>query len=545
MSFIIYMKNDINKNQVTYCLKAKRLFISVFPYVVIAFVTYFYLSFYKQYLPSPTEDEGMFPYRAYQILHGKVLYKDIGAILFPGNYYFLALIYKLFGYGFTVTRELVLIIDTFINLLVYAVSKMIIKKWFAIVPPLLFLIYGFPAIFGYNHYMNSMALFLIAMIYFYNYLKKKTYSSLCLSGLFTGLTMVFLQSKGFLAAGAFIFILFTNKDKNGFKAILWFVIGMLFALIPTFGYIAAKGAFTAFIQNELIAQQIYKGLMLFSMHMLFNGITYSGRINIILLASVFSLIGIVSLSLLIFKKDKKPEQNILFAGSAVLFLNTIQRIIFTPEGLILINSVMAIVFSVWLIKLFLDHLKPRLWTLIYNAVNGFISIGIIVVIIAIGIKLYTNINEIRTNAYRFTVNGTALWTKDKQMGRDLAVFAVKTKQIMGADHVALVYPYSPILYTLLKLESPSKYDVLIKVGNNEGTPDSVLRDTINRLKNMPVKFVITYDWGPDTFKTVSKMLGMKYMPDILNRYIIRHYTPVFRINGFVLRKRMVKSLQPV
>ena len=103
---------------------AWTLLLRIMPYVIIAVLSYSYLHLYKYYLPSPTEDEGMFPYRAYQILNGKVLYKDIGAILFPGNYYFLAFIYKMFGYSFAATRELVLIIDVVSSLLIYRLSEL-------------------------------------------------------------------------------------------------------------------------------------------------------------------------------------------------------------------------------------------------------------------------------------------------------------------------------------------------------------------------------------------------------------------------------------
>ncbi|MCL4558846.1 MAG: glycosyltransferase family 39 protein [Deltaproteobacteria bacterium] len=548
---------------------ARTLLLRIVPYVIVAVLSYSYLHLYKYYLPSPTEDEGMFPYRAYQILNGKVLYKDIGAILFPGNYYFLAFIYKMFGYSFAVTRELVLSIDVVSSLLIYRLSSIIIKRWFAVLPPLLFLVYGFPAVFGYSHYVNSMTMLFVALIFLYTYLEGRSTLSLCCSGVFVGLTTLFLQSKGVIAFAVFVFVLFMDdkgryrgsrgtdgtggggtaeegqgRDRDpqkaaplsGLRATGYFAISAAAVVAVAFSYIAVKGALLDFVQNELVAARIYKGLTSFSLDMLSKGFISIWTKESLIRVLWFGGSGILGLYLLLFKKESTPEQAILFAGGAVLFLNTGQRLIFNPIGLVLINSSFAVILSVWLLVLLLDYLRPRLWALIYRGTERVVDSVAVVVIILACVWLYDGVRHVQRDAYHFTVNGVRLWTFNKQMGEGLSDFSMRAARIMGIDRTALIYPYSPILYTLLDLNSPAKYDVLIKVGNDRGTPDSVLLDVIRRLKDIPVKFIITYDWGPNVFQTVSRSLGMGYVPNVLDNFIIEHYRPVLMIDGFMLMR---------
>ncbi|MCL5793029.1 MAG: glycosyltransferase family 39 protein [Deltaproteobacteria bacterium] len=511
-----------------------KYFRLVFPYLFIGVLTYFYLSFYKYYLPSPTEDEGAFLYRANDILHHMVLYKDIGAILLPGNYYFLAFIYKIFGYSFGVTRELVLIIDTIISLLLFHLSSKIIDKWFSVIPPLLFVLYGFPEVFGYYHYTNGMLLLFTSLLFFLYYLDNYNNILLLFTGIFVGLTTLFLQSAGFYAFIAIVFVMWTRKNSDRIKSIGFFVLSLSVIILIPFIYLAYKHAFISFIQDELVAARIYKGLVSFSMLMLFKSMLPVWHEQSIIIVSVFSIIGITGIILLVFKKHKTPAQTVLFIGTGVLFLNTWQRIIFAPLYLVFINSAMTMVFLIWLFKVLLDYLRTKLWIVLYNGINRLISIVAFAALVGIGFKFYSRINYIQNNANWFNVNGIELWTYNKQNAMDLESFSMHAKRIMGNERMVLVYPYSPILYTLLDLESPSKYDVLIKVGNSKGTPNAVLEDTIKHLKNIPVRFIITYDWAPNTFETTSKELGIKYVPNKLDEYIMHHYVPVFRRGGFVL-----------
>ena len=199
-----------------------------------------------------------------------------------------------------------------------------------------------------------------------------------------------------------------------------------------------------------------------------------------------------------------------------------------------VNVPCAIIMYVWLFTLLLGYLKPRLWVLLYKGVERLIGIVATIIIIVICSALFAGAKRVQKDAYHFTVNNVRLWTFNRQMGKALADFSGKAERIMGGDRTALVYPYSPILYTLLNLQDPLKYDILIKLGNDKGTPDSILVDAIRRLKSMPVRFVITYDWAPNVFRAVSRSLGMQYTPNILDNFILGHYTPVISNDGFML-----------
>ena len=63
-----------------------------------------YLWLFRRYT-SMEPDEGIVLQGAQRILRGEVLYRDFFSFFTPGSYYFLALLFKVFGSSFLVARS--------------------------------------------------------------------------------------------------------------------------------------------------------------------------------------------------------------------------------------------------------------------------------------------------------------------------------------------------------------------------------------------------------------------------------------------------------
>ena len=83
--------------------------------VAIFALTLAYLWIFRRYT-SMEPDEGIVLEGAQRILRGEVLYRDFFSYFTPGSYYFLALLFKIFGSSFLVARTALVFFGGFIRL---------------------------------------------------------------------------------------------------------------------------------------------------------------------------------------------------------------------------------------------------------------------------------------------------------------------------------------------------------------------------------------------------------------------------------------------
>ena len=227
--------------------------------VVVFAISYFYLSYYRNAFYDLTADEGYIIYGAKRVMDGQILYKDFFQFYLPGDFYLLALVFKLFGYGFIMARETAVIIDSLINTLLFYLGYKAIKSWYAILSPLFFLILGFPNWMQYSHYWSSMLFLFISLAFFLIYLEHNKTAYLYLTGFFIGITGLFLQTTAAYALLLLLLVLFLEKKKEqGFrKKVSLFLISIGAPLIIAFSYIASQGAFIDFIWILPNSQDLY------------------------------------------------------------------------------------------------------------------------------------------------------------------------------------------------------------------------------------------------------------------------------------------------
>ncbi len=519
----------IEKNKYLHWLKLIIIYIAIFA------ITHWYLSYYRNMLYSLSADEGYILYGAKRVLDGQIMYRDFFQFYPPGNFYLLALIYKLFGYSFTVAREAAIIIDSIINVLVFYLSYKALKAWYAIIPPLFFMILGFPNWIQFSHYWTSELFFLLSLIFFLWYLEQDKHYCLYISGFLIGITTLFLQMPGVYGGILFLILLFILKfrQKGLWKLAIKFTISAAIPLITVFGYLAIKHAFIDFIKQQfLMILKIYPKMLAFNpLGFIFKGIyPLNVFIGIYFFVSILSIIY-----LFIFYKRIKQAPAIIIIGNFVLFLTIIHSM--DIEHL-LPNIPLFLIMILLPFKGLLDYTKQHAiqWHRVFYYLLG--TIAIISIIWGV-ISLRSNINRINTQAYRVSINGTPLWTFSEKQAYEINEFFPQAEEILYGEKNVFVYPYGALLYVLLNLNNPIGFDYApIYAVDNDNLINSFDIPIIKLLKKYNVDYVIYSGWNKHYVNSVLfHMHSLPYnMNSILDNYIFENYDVLLKIDNEMLLK---------
>ena len=107
--------------------------------VAIFAATLAYLWLFRRYT-SMEPDEGIVLEGAQRILRGEVLYRDFFSYFTPGSYYFLALLFKVFGDSFLVARTALVFFGGIYSTVVYLLARRVGSRASAIFVAALFLL---------------------------------------------------------------------------------------------------------------------------------------------------------------------------------------------------------------------------------------------------------------------------------------------------------------------------------------------------------------------------------------------------------------------
>jgi hypothetical protein len=244
---------------------------------------------------------------AWNLLNGRKLYIDFFEFITPGSFYIVLWVWKIFGVSYWIAKLLSILIIFFSAVGIYKISnKLIINKWNNLLPFIfIFSSFSWPII---NH--NTFNLFFIiwAVYFFVSGLDDKSASNFIISGLFTGIAILFLQQKGIIVLLALSFFLVVLLIKE--KKYLWLKLN-LYYLSSSFLPILAL-----FIKWPIAL--LYKDLLLFPT---FN---YS-QVNIVsfylLLIFLFTLLSMV----LLLRKEGSLKISLLFFLQLSLLLSTVPR----------------------------------------------------------------------------------------------------------------------------------------------------------------------------------------------------------------------------
>lgn len=211
-------------------------------------------------------DEGYLLLQSYDLLHGKVMYRDLDSFVAPGVWFLLAALFRLVEPSVLITRGVALLG----YLAAAAVSWRIVRRisgarWAAaaVIAYGVMSVWAFPA-WTFSFYSPYSALFaLLALDRLLTWGDSRRSIDLLAIGLAVGLSTTFKQNYGAFAAmaaavGTFCFCLrdaprLTVALGRTVLAGLWIVAGTVIAIAPTIAYLAANDALGDAFQSLAIA----------------------------------------------------------------------------------------------------------------------------------------------------------------------------------------------------------------------------------------------------------------------------------------------------
>ena len=193
------------------------------------------LSFLSLFSSKTNFDESVILSEAWHLLNHQALYIDFFEKIAPGSFYFIFLIFKIFGAKYITAKIASIIMLAAAAFVVYKSSQIIIKNKWNLMPAIIFILsLSFLPIINHNFY--SVVFIIISTYFFLLHSKTNKYITIFTSGLFSGLAIIFLQHKGLIFWGGVGLILIYNliklKNKKALLNLIYFSLGSLIPIIP-------------------------------------------------------------------------------------------------------------------------------------------------------------------------------------------------------------------------------------------------------------------------------------------------------------------------
>ena len=503
---------------------------------IVFIVSYFYLSYFRNHFYALLADEGYIFYEAKRILAGQIIYKDFFQLLPPGDFYLLALIFKVFGTSYAVGMETAVIMQSMVNTLLFYLGYKAIKSWHAILLPLFFPIPGFLNFMQYSHYWSSMLFLFIALSFYLGYLEQNRKIYLYATGFFIGITGLFLQTTGVYAT-LLLLLVFVLEDKNkaGFaKKLILFVFSISLPLIITFGYITWKGALFDFIKEQYLAISIYAEAGTFNpIQLYFSRLGYAMFPYGLLFISFSSIAVIAGIILILFRNRISNSTKIIFAGDIVQTLTSSSRM---DSDHILMNCAMALVILLLFVKWMVGN-ADRLSRVLHRLLKYAFDVATVAGVAWCLLIMYTNIVNRYEQAYSIDMNGTRLWTYNKQQVWEINEFFPKVESILQGKKNVFVYPYCPLVYFIYKFNNPTFTDFFLTTWGVPDYGEYSFNRAIQDLIRHKTQYIVYCDWPHNYLNHILALENKQYHVNILDKFISDNYTSILNVNDLVLYKK--------
>jgi len=158
-------------------------------------VTLAYLWLCRRYT-SMEPDEGIVLQGAQRILRGEVLYRDFFSYFTPGSYYFLALLFKIFGNSFLVARTALVFFGGIYSAIAYLLARRVCLRGSALIVAALVTLTTLPYRFEVLHNWDSTLWACLAVYCAVRWLEFPHWTWAFATGSLISLTCLFEQSKG-------------------------------------------------------------------------------------------------------------------------------------------------------------------------------------------------------------------------------------------------------------------------------------------------------------------------------------------------------------
>jgi hypothetical protein len=229
------------------------------PYLEVGIVAaiFFYLQLFRfPFLPIwHWGDQSVFLEHAERMLHGEVLYRDLFQLNLPGTEYLYYWLFLCFGVRLWIAPLMVFAALTASTLLVYSLSRAVLRGWAALVPVAAFLVICQRSSMDGNHHLYSTLLVFAAVSLV---VRARKTLWLCGAGALLGLATLFTSSRGvFVAAGVCLFFIWKFRDWG--KALR----AVCALLIPLVAVISAA---LAYLATTVAPRALFESLAIFPMH---------------------------------------------------------------------------------------------------------------------------------------------------------------------------------------------------------------------------------------------------------------------------------------
>jgi 4-amino-4-deoxy-L-arabinose transferase-like glycosyltransferase len=219
--------------------------------VVFALATGYSLLFRRSILSD--RDEGIILQGAQRILEGQVLYRDFFSYFTPSSYYFVALLFRIFGDSMIVARTALAVYGGFFAVLTYLLARRVCARWSALLSAYIVAIVVLPHSFEVLHNWDS-TLWAYLTLYCAIWLLQRPHWGWALGmGTCCSLTALSEQSKGAvlllgLVVGFGILQACRQIDvkRNQVLAVL---AGLAWPVAITMGYFAAQHALPQMVRD--------------------------------------------------------------------------------------------------------------------------------------------------------------------------------------------------------------------------------------------------------------------------------------------------------
>jgi len=197
--------------------------------LILVFLAFIYLLAQALTREILIYDEGFAVYGAYRVLGGEVPYKDFWTLYAPGQFYTLALIFKIFGASLFVERVWGVLIRLLLSLVIYAIAaKLTSTRLAQIFWLIVVMVLGGVGFYGYAVF-PALLFSLLSVFSLLNFLSQRGSPWLLFSGLTTGMTALYRHDIGFYTVAAEMCVLapflFINwVGQQGFAQKLWGVV---------------------------------------------------------------------------------------------------------------------------------------------------------------------------------------------------------------------------------------------------------------------------------------------------------------------------------
>src|SRR5229473_3649382 len=208
---------------------------------LVFLLSFIYLLIFRRYT-AMEPDEGIILQGAQRILHGEVLYRDFFSFFTPGSYYFLALLFKIFGSSILVARTALVFFGGLFSVVNYLLARRVCSRGSALMVAGLVTLTTLPYRFLVLHNWDSTLWACLALYCAVRWLESPHWKWAFATGSLVSLTGLFEQSKGAglllgLSLG-FLIIALSDRQRKLFAhtRMVVLAIGLTWPLVVTVIY---------------------------------------------------------------------------------------------------------------------------------------------------------------------------------------------------------------------------------------------------------------------------------------------------------------------